>query len=57
MIAFLKSLGENVLFVLSDTVALELLETASLADPQLVADCLDESLVVRDNNNSSLELA
>lgn len=56
VVAFLKTLGENVLLVLSDTVALEFLETASLADPQLVTHSLDESLVVRDNNNTSLEL-
>lgn len=47
---------EDILLVLPDTIALELLETASLAHPELAADSLDETLVVRNNDNSSLEL-
>ena len=52
----LHSLLEDILLVLPDTIALELLETASLAHPELAADSLDETLVVRNNDNSSLEL-
>lgn len=55
-VVFLHSLLEDILLVLLDTIALELLERASLAHPELVADIPDEALVVRNNHNASLEL-
>lgn len=50
------TLLQNIFLVLLDTFSLELLETASLTNPELGTHGLDEPFVVRDDNDSSLEL-